>query len=197
VFKGRTVEAVFYAAVGLLTISLIVLTLPAALGCQRSRSRELEVKAAFVLNFIRLIDWPRVNEDTESSLLPVCGLASGPVFERLRDLANGKQVAGKAIHVSIVREPNAASCRVLLFESEQYTQAAPLLKSLRNAPVLTVGTDPGFIRMGGMLELVVEDRRVQFDAGLEAIQSSGLQVSASLLRLAHNLQKEKSAEVRQ
>ena len=196
-FKGRTVEAVFYTAVGLLTVFPIVLTLPAALGCQKSRSRELEVKAAFVLNFIRLIDWPRENEDAESSLLPVCALASGPVFESLHQKANGKQVAGKAIQLSVVREPDAASCRVLLVESEQYTQAAPLLKSLRNAPVLTVGTDPGFIRMGGMFELVVEDRRVQFDAGLEAIQSSGLQVSASLLRLAHNLQTEKSVEVRQ
>lgn len=85
--------------------------------------------------------------------------------------------------------PDSLRCRVLIVDAPQYPMVRPVLKSLKNAPVLTVGNGPGLIQVGGMIDLVVEDRRVQFDASLDAVRAANLDVSARLLRLSRNLRR--------
>jgi len=150
---------------------------------------EVDVKAAFVLNFLRLVNWGPVQGEQNPDLLPVCVLAKSEFATAVRHAASGKIVGNRTITIRIDPEPDPVRCRVLLVDSTQYELARGVLRFLGNAPVLTVGNGAGFVQLGGMFDLFVEDRKVQFDAGLTAIRSAKLDVSARLLNLSRNLRK--------
>jgi hypothetical protein len=150
---------------------------------------ELEVKAAFVLNFVRLVKWDSIPGEGDNAELSVCALGNSDFANAVRGVAAGKVVGTRSISVKLNPNPNASHCRVLIVDAAQYPIARQALNGIRNAPVLTIGNGPGLIPLGGMFELIVEDRRVQFDASLEAVRRAGLDVSARLLQLSRNLRK--------
>jgi hypothetical protein len=150
---------------------------------------EMQVKAAFVLNFIRLVNWAGIPGDESNPALPVCALANSDFADAVRQSAAGKTVGNRSISFRLSPNPDPAHCRVLLVDATQYPTARQALAAVQDGPVLTIGNGPGFLRIGGMLELSVRDRQVQFDAGLEPIRRSRLDVSARLLQLSRNLRK--------
>ena len=170
----------------LLILAVLCSVCPEASAAEQPVS-EAQVKAAFVLNFIKFVTWPE--SEGESGEFSICTMKHSVLTEVIAQLAKGGPVAGKRVSVRKVDRLNSKQCRVVLVESEDYPEFASTSKALANQPVLTIGSGAGFTEGGGMLELFTENRRIQFDAYLPAIQRSGLSVSASLLRLARNLRK--------
>lgn len=150
---------------------------------------ELEVKAAFILNFIRLVTWTAERVEKENGELVICALSGSELLIPLRSAAAGRCVAGRAVSVRAERTPDPLRCHALIIDAAQYGSTAARLgiAATKEAPVLTVGNGPGFLEMGGMFELAVRDRKVEFEVSLPAVQRSGLEVSARLLLLARNL----------
>ncbi len=157
-------------------------------GPQSEPAGEFELKAAFVLNFIRLVNWADVPGENSADL-PVCALANSDFAIAVRQVVTGKTVGNRSISFRLRSNPDPPHCRVLILDAAQYSVAQPALNTIREAPVLTVGNGSGLLRIGGMFELFVQDRRVQFDASLEALRRAGLDVSARLLQLSRNLRK--------
>jgi hypothetical protein len=156
------------------------------------RASDLKVKAQFVLNFIRLVNWTAIPGEPNPAQLPVCALSNNDFIASVRDAVQDKHVGARTITVRIDPAPEAARCRVLLVDAAQYHNARTALKEVRNSAVLTVGNGPGFLDLGGIFELVIEDHNVRFNAALDAVRRSQLDVSARLLRLAQNLRPENS-----
>ncbi len=150
---------------------------------------ETEIKAAFVLNFIRLVNWASIGTDDSASELPICALGNSDFATSIRRVVVGKTVGTRSLCLRFLAKPDPAHCRVLILDEREYPYAQPALDRVRNAPVLTIGNGPGLIPLGGMFELIVEEQRVQFDANLAAVRRSNLAVSARLLQLSRNLRK--------
>ena len=150
---------------------------------------ELDLKAAFVLNFVRLVKWERVNNELDNSELSICALANSDFTNAVRSLAAGKLVGTRSIAVRINPNPDPAHCRVVIVDATHYPIAREALNAVSDAPVLTIGNGPGLIPLGGMFEFIVDQRKVQFDISLKAVQRAGLDVSARLLQLSRNLRK--------
>jgi hypothetical protein len=150
---------------------------------------ELAVKAAFVLNFVRLVNWSALPGFERSVDLPVCAVANSEFAEVVRRTMEGKSVGGRPISFKVTSNPDETQCRVLVFDAAQYPGAKYVIDRLKTAPVLTIGNGPGLTRLGGMFDLVLEERNVVFDANADAIRLSGLEVSARLLQLCRNLRR--------
>lgn len=150
---------------------------------------ELEVKVAFVLNFLRLVNWEAVPGEESSSSLPICTLGPSEFGTAVRSAAKGKAIGNRRVTFKGKADGDASQCRVLLVDSGQYDAARGVLPALAHRPVLTIGNGAGFVQLGGMFELVVSDRKVQFDTNLPAVRASRLDVSARLLNLSRNLRK--------
>ncbi|MBN9660567.1 MAG: YfiR family protein [Acidobacteria bacterium] len=150
---------------------------------------ELDVKAAFVLNFLRLVNWEAMPGEESTSTLPICTLGPSEFGSAVRSAAKGKAIGNRAVTFKGKADADSGQCRVLLVDSGQYDTARGLLPTLAHRPVLTIGNGAGFVQMGGMFELVVNDRKVQFDTNLPAVRASRLDVSARLLNLSRNLRK--------
>jgi YfiR/HmsC-like len=168
-------------------LMLVCRASPGAAATDAVTAGELDVKAAFVLNFIRLVNWSNVAEEANQRELPVCACVKSEFFTAVRSVAAGKTAGSRSIVFKIEPDPDVRRCRVLLVDRAHYQSARQVLRAIKDAPILTVGNGAGLLDGGGMFELIVLDGKVQFDVGLEAIRRSGLDISARLLHLARNL----------
>jgi hypothetical protein len=143
-------------------------------------SLEYRVKAAYLLNFTKFVEWPSSAIETGGPF-NVCVAETNPFGSVLAGFVSGETVAGHTLASRVVRG-TATSCHVLFIPRD--VPAAQYLRSLANDPVLTVGEAPGFLQQGGMIAFVLDQGRVRFEIDQEAAGRSQLKISSRLLRLA-------------
>jgi hypothetical protein len=167
----------------LLTLALLLgVVLPAT---AQQPSLEYDVKAAFILNFVRYVEWPPGDRQPP---LRICVLAENPFGDRLAAVVAGEQWQGGAIEVHVVTDARrGADCHLLYVPARaiaQFTAGAPLVAG---RAVLTVGEHERFLDQGGVMRLFLEDNRVRFSVNQQAADRAGLQISSRLLRLARTV----------
>ena len=149
---------------------------------------EYEVKAAFLLNFTKFIEWPASAFADPTSPLTICVLGRDPFGRALDDVVAGEQVGGHKLAVRrISQSPEPRACQAV-FIANLEGETRGILGSLGRG-VLTVGEGDGFIRDGGMIALVIENRRVRFDIHQSAAEAAGLKLSSRLLSVARSVEK--------
>lgn len=164
--------------------SLIVLI---ALGCTPVAAAVLEaaeesaVKAAFIYNFAKFVDWP---EDAwnRSPRLRLCVSGGGDLAQALAALESKPPVRGKPVEVrQRARGDDGSGCHILVVTGRGGI-GQPVPGSA--AALLTVGDSDGFAGSGGVIGLVVEGDKVRFEVNPEAAQRAGLKLSSQILKLA-------------
>jgi hypothetical protein len=172
-------RATLLAVVGLAFVSVGAATL---CGDQAS---ELEVKAAFLVNFLKFVEWPadRLPDATTPYVIAVIG---GESFgAALQNATADRTIAARKVTVRIVPYISEVGHAHLVFISgSQQRQLPAILRELDGKSVLTVGDTPGYAESGVMLNLVVQDQRVRFEANTAAVARSRLRLSSHLLRIA-------------
>ena len=151
-------------------------------------SLEYQVKAAFLLNFTKFIEWPEMAFAGSDSPIAICILGNDPFGGALDRLVEGESVSGRKVTVQrIKRAPSSKSCQVL-FAGASEKDALKLLPVLGTG-VLTVGEGDTFARDGGMIAFVIENRRVRFEINQTVAETAGLKLSARLLNVAKSVEK--------
>jgi hypothetical protein len=151
-------------------------------------SLERNVKAAFLYNFTRFVQWPAAAFEEPEDPVHVCVVADAG-FERAIDevLAN-ERVSGRPLTRLSPREVEATrGCQVLFVARSAQSRAAAILASARTRPVLTVGDADDFLQRGGIIGFVIEDGRVRFDVDLARARANGLTISSRLLQVARRV----------
>jgi hypothetical protein len=169
----------FAAAVAL---ALVLFAIPAV---AQNAPSEYEVKAAFLLNFTKFIEWPS-SPSTPETPFTICIFGEDPFGPILPQIVQGEQVAQRPIAVRRLRQ-SAAGCDVL-FVSKSERSAAALLSALPRG-TLTIGESENFLRDGGVISFVLENRRVRFDVNEPAAARNGLKISSRLLNVARTVER--------
>jgi hypothetical protein len=146
---------------------------------------EHQVKAAFLYNFANFVEWPQDALGPAGSRLKVCVVGVDPFGGALDDAFRGQSVQGR--RVEIVRGPSLAAlgrCHILFLPQTEQRRWLDLVKELHGAPTLTVGDGPPLARQGGMVNFIVEAKRVRFEINKAAAEQAGLRISSKLLSLA-------------
>jgi hypothetical protein len=150
------------------------------LGQGRATS-EYEVKAAYLLNFARFVEWPAGNDP-----FYICVVGDNPFQGALERLVEGESIDGRPIVVRSLsrwQEP----CRIL-FVSRSERDAFRILRQAGRG-VLTVGEEPGFLSDGGMINFVVDERKVKFEVNLKAATESSIRINSRLLSVAKSVRR--------
>lgn len=164
-----------------LSITLVTLALAPTASADHS---EADVKAAFVYNFAKFIEWP-ASSLASANALQLCVLGDDALEGKL-GMLQGRTAQGHEIHVRTLSSmKDWAGCHILYLGTTSDSQRRQVLAALGNATVLTVSDTPDFAQQGGMIGLWVEASRVQFAINLDQAQQAGLKVSARMLQLAH------------
>jgi YfiR/HmsC-like len=162
-----------------LILCLLAFTLHA-----QPRANEYQVKAVYLLNFGKFVTWPHGSPARDT--FSVCVLGEDPFGEILDATVRGEKVDGKAAVARRVKGVQEASgCGVLFIgRSSGEWQSKKLIAALHKSGVLSVSDMPGFLDLGGAIELVTSSNRVRFEVNLDAAQEAGLSLSSELLKLA-------------
>ena len=183
---------------------LLACLLPAAAFAQAVRAPgEVEVEAAYLVNFLRYTQWPSTSFAAPGSPYVLTVVGSQEAAESVRAVAAAAGgIEGRRIEVRWLAQGRGS--RSAPFDSPQDQEARAMLRGshlvffhrsagrvhpqalgdLANSPVLTVSDNEDFTSQGGMLGLLRSDRRILFQANTSAIRNAGLLVSAKVLKLA-------------
>ena len=165
--------------------AVLILVLAAGLA-EPAADLESEVKAAFLYNFAKFIEWPPDAFAQPSAPMAFCVYGEDPVGASLEALIRGETLNGRRLEVRRLRGVSQArECHVLFFSAAEKGRLPEALSALREARALTVGEGKDFLDKGGMIRLFLEQNRMRFDINLDAAETCSLKISSKLLRLAH------------
>lgn len=146
------------------------------------------IKAAFLLNFMRFTDWPP-GAHGEFYVLGVVG--DRALEDALLVLADTQMVHERRLRVVRVRSVReAADCQMVFFGvaspgvGETGPDSAEILEAVAGRPVLTVGEQAGFLALGGMVNFYRDGEKLRFEIAPDAVGAGGLVMSSRLLALA-------------
>jgi hypothetical protein len=167
-------------------LRLIAIFLGAAFVAMGAQSpSEYEVKAAFLFNFAKFVEWPAGTFATADGPFRICVLGRDPFGANLDQIIAGKTLDGRRIVVARSADATKArTCQILFIASSETRRIPQILQQLNSAGVLTVGDSKGFAQMGGMINFVLDDDRVRFEINLKAADSAHLKLSARLMAVA-------------
>ncbi len=178
--SGRTVAP----GTTLLWLAVVLAVGPPSVHAQ-DRSGEYQLKAAFVLSFIRFVDWPPELGALEK--LEVCALGPEVVGDAFAAL-DGRRVRNRTIvFTHLATTEDTAACRVLFVEGAVGSQLTELLPNTSGTPVLTVGETTSFIPDGGIIAFTRDGNKIRFSVNLDASDRAGITIRSDLLRLASSV----------
>jgi hypothetical protein len=145
---------------------------------------EYDVKAAFLYNFGKFVQWPPEAFEGRDSFV-FCLLGDDSFGQVLNSTVVGKKIQERVLVVRQLRDvSDTEGCHILFISRSEGWRLPRVLSSLRSRSVLTVGETVGFTERGGIISFRVEDNRVRFDINLAAAQRAQLTISSQLLKLA-------------
>jgi YfiR/HmsC-like len=152
---------------------------------QAPTAGEYQLKAAFLFNFAKFVEWPANAFRDTSAPLRICILGQNPFGQELRNITNEKSVNGRKLQVDEIADlPLARTCHIVFIASSEKAQLKRTFECLQGTSALTVGDTKDFAEQGGMINFVLEHDRMQFEVNHKAADEAGLKISSKLLSVA-------------
>jgi hypothetical protein len=149
-------------------------------------AREYKIKAAYLYNLIKFINWPATvthSDTVDNPHTAICVYGENPFADHL-DKLNEKKAKGLPIKVSYIDQTSALDTCHLIFFTKTNPSPTEFLRQAINHPLLTVGEDSLFLENGGIVSLVVEQNNIQLHINLTQAKKLGFEISGNLLEIA-------------
>lgn len=161
---------------------VIVLSCSAHCGMAQNGEQEANLKAAFIYNFTKYIDWGSYN-DNSVFVIGVVGEDS-PVIPALTEISKTRTINDKRIEIRIINDlSDIRDCDIVFITKKSRFPLADILSRVGRG-VLTISESKGYASQGTDFNFIVVNQRLKFEANLGAIASSGLKAGSQLLKLA-------------
>ena len=149
-------------------------------------SGENSVKAAYLYNFTKFVEWPPAA--LPGDRFRICVVGDRAFSEAVEGIVRGESAYGRPLaRVEPQTVEDARTCQILYVSRLDPERGNRMLAAVRQLPVLTVSDAPRFLDQGGAIRFVLVDGRMRFDIAVAATDRAGLRVSSKLLRVAREL----------
>jgi YfiR/HmsC-like len=160
-------------------LSILMLLLPPAVTARSMEvSLEYQVKAAYLFNFAKFIEWP---SEARTGPLTICVAGANPFGDVLTETLRGEMVHDRELASRLISDPEPG-CHMIFVP--QGAESTSYLRAARGSPTLTVGESADFISQGGIINFILERGKVRFEIDSKAAERAELRISSHLLRLA-------------
>ena len=147
-------------------------------------SGEAQIKAAFVYNFLKFVDWPAEAFQSPQDPFVVGIVGEGDTAEATERFLAAKQVGVRPIVVRRLKwDQSFAGVHALFIAERDSKRLRRVFEAAAAASALSIGDGEDFAEHGGVIGLLIDDRKVRFDIDTDAAQAAGLRVSSKLLAL--------------
>jgi hypothetical protein len=163
----------------------LALLLSADASAQESQPSEYQVKAAFLFNFAKFVEWPPGSFAGAKSPMVIGILGDNPFGGDLEQTIQNKTINNRLIVVKPAHSlAEATNCQVLFISASEKQRLPEIFGGLRGTSVLTVSETDGFTGAGGMINFVWEGKKVRFEINNDAAKKANLKINSKLLGLA-------------
>jgi hypothetical protein len=150
---------------------------------QAQAADEYRVKAAFIFNFAKFVEWPSDAFADGGAL--VVGVVGDDPFGGALDQLNSNTANGRRLLIKRFRwGDNLRACQILFISASEGRHLGKIMESIRGTSVLTIGEMPQFNRSGGMIRFVIQNNKVRFEINAAAAGQARLRISSKLLALS-------------
>ena len=162
----------------------IALIIPLVYG-EQAPTDEYRVKAAFLFNFARFVEWPAWAFQGQNDPLAIGLLGPNRLGSLLEETVRGKTSGNRSLVVrEVANAQDASKCHILFITLEDRRRVRSVLEELKGSSVLTVGEGEDFLANGGVVNFKIKDSRVRIEINPEAAERAQLRISSKLLSLA-------------
>ncbi len=183
-------------------MALILVSVAAETHADSASGREYQIKAAFIYNFIKFVDWPKekVAENNEPVTIGIIGKDPfGNAFAPVKDKEDkGRKVlikrfkpieelkkSGEKDKTLLEREiESLRKCHLLFICLSEEKSIKEIINLVKDHSVLTIGDVQGFLESGGIINFIMEEKKVRFEINMTAANRAKLKIRSQLLRLA-------------
>ena len=170
-------------AVAIVSFALLVCSLRAP--AEQNGPSEYQLKAAFLFNFAKFVDWPPDGFAGPKAPFSICILGADPFGQAIDDTLRGQMIDGRPVVVERVQDAwQLRRCQMAFVGATAVGHLQTILQAIRGANVLLVGETPGFAAAGGAIQFQMQEKHIRFSINPAAAERAGLRVSSKLLSLA-------------
>ena len=150
---------------------------------------EYRVKAAFIYNFAKFVQWPPEAFQRPSDPIAICVLGQDPFGRSLEDTVANRAIEDRHLtirHLASITQ--VAGCHILFVGSGDDKRPTLSLAAIKTPGVLTIGDSDVSGVEGAIINFRLEGGKVRFDINVDAAEREKLRISSRLLSLAHIVQ---------
>jgi hypothetical protein len=159
-------------------------------GMTRARSQEgqassYEIKAVFLFNFTRFVEWPPKTFESDDQPFVIGILGENPFGKTLDEVVVNEKVDNHPIRIRYFdKAADVVNCHLLFVSSRGGNSFARIAGTLQNRHILTVSDRKNFCQQGGVIHLYIQDQKIKIEINTENARASDLRISSKLLMLA-------------
>lgn len=166
----------------LLLLGFLVFGAPAGASAQTT-SKEYQIKAAFLYNFTKFVEWPAERFPEADSAIIIAVLGKSPFGDALESAVKDRLVNNRPIRVRFIESASQASDAHVVFVTSGAEEWLPAALADMHG-ILTVGESAKFAAGGGIIRFVLADEKIRFEINQHSGEQAGLKLSGQLLKLA-------------
>ena len=171
---------------GYATVSLLFLFFTANGNIQPRPTSEYQLKAAFIYNFTRFIDWPPASFGSTDSPFVIGILGDDGISAYINELVKGEKLGNRQIVVRRFSNPaEITQCQILFIGGKDVPEMKGLLNAMNRRGVLTVSDAPDFAKLGGIVRFYKEANKLRLQINVDEVKISELTISSKLLSLSN------------
>ncbi|MCG2722708.1 MAG: YfiR family protein [Thermodesulfovibrionales bacterium] len=141
---------------------------------------EYRVKAAFIYNFLKFIEWPAANNPS----LKICVIGEDHFGNDIREMLSGTVNNRKLSVKNISDYGELKKCNLVFINHSEEDHLAELVNIAREYHIVTIGDTDGFAQQGVMINFYLQENKIRFEINNDAARRSGIRISSKLLNLA-------------
>jgi hypothetical protein len=146
---------------------------------------EYQVKAVFLYNFARFVEWPAVTFVSATAPFTLCVYGADPFGADLDAVVRGETASGRPMVVRRLSDAGEVSgCQIVFIAASADRELESVVARLDRRATLTVSDIDGAARRGAMIRMMTVNGRIRLRVNIDAVRAAHLTVSSNLLRAA-------------
>jgi hypothetical protein len=168
----------------LIMLISIVLIMPEQ-SCAQMKDREQQIKAIYIINFTRFIEWPHETLREPDSPLIIGVIGDPNIYKHVETVIKGEKIGHRPIIIQqFVYPDQIKNCHFLYIGLSDPDQVRSILDNKLYGSAITISDEPNFLRWGGAIRFYNEKEKIRFEINTESSKKSNVKISSKLLNLA-------------
>lgn len=148
-------------------------------------NKENMIKAAFIVNFLKFVEWPDVESINKQEKIDICVIGDSGIIKTSKIFS---KISPAKFEFSLISEQNirniSSHCHILFISESEESRLPDILSAIKEHPVLTISDGNNYIERGVMIGFTNDDNKIKLEVNKKATESSGIKIDSQLLEIA-------------